>query len=125
MRKTIYLILIFILCNLPLFAEVKNDAAGTWDFGKVKEGEVVKHEFVLKNESKDKLNIQGVSTSCGCTASAVKNKSLKAGDSTVIDVSFNSAKYSGAVKQFVYVNTDNVKDPLIIFEIRADVVKDK
>jgi len=123
MRKIIYLILIFVLCGMPLCAEKKNDAAATWDFGKVKEGEVVRHEFTLKNDSGKKLNIQGVNTTCGCTASAAKNKSLNPQESTVIEVSFNSAKYSGPVKQLVYVNTDNVNDPLIVFEIRADVVK--
>jgi hypothetical protein len=44
-----------------------------FDFGKVKQGEVLKHTFSLKNDStKNVLNIKNVHTSCGCTASEVK-----------------------------------------------------
>lgn len=69
----------------------------TWDFGRVREGEILKHDFVLKNESKDTLNIKDINTSCGCTVSEVKQKVLLPGESTLIEVKFNSKGYSGPV----------------------------
>lgn len=95
----------------------------TWDFGDVKEGQVLKHDFILKNDSEKTLNIKDVNTSCGCTASDVKKKSLKPQESTSIEVSFDSAGYMGPTQQFVYVNTDNLDKPVIRYIIKAKVMK--
>ena len=37
----------------------------TLDFGKVKQGEILKHSFILKNDSSKTLNIKDANTSCG------------------------------------------------------------
>jgi hypothetical protein len=95
----------------------------TFDFGKVKEGEVLKHEFILKNEASKILNIKDVNTSCGCTVSEVEKKSLSAGESTVIKVKFNSRGYSGPTQQYIYIHTDNLDNPVIRYIIKAEVVK--
>ncbi len=97
--------------------------AYTWDFGRIKQGEIVAHSFSLKNESAKTLNITAVNTSCGCTLSEVKNKALEPQGSTLVEVKFNSKGYSGNVQQFVYVNTDSLDKPVIRFIIKATVVK--
>ena len=94
----------------------------TWDFGSIKQGEVVAHDFTLKNESEKTLTIIGVNTSCGCTVSEARDKVLGPQELTLIGVKFNSKDYSGAVRQFVYVNTDSLDKPLIRFIIKANVV---
>ncbi|MFH0855608.1 MAG: DUF1573 domain-containing protein [Candidatus Omnitrophota bacterium] len=93
----------------------------TWDFGQVKQGEVLLHKFTLKNESAQKLRITGVNTSCGYTVSEAKSRVLLPQESTEIEVKFNSKGYAGPVQQFVYVNTDSIDKPLIRFIIKADV----
>ncbi|MBI4972593.1 MAG: DUF1573 domain-containing protein [Candidatus Omnitrophica bacterium] len=95
----------------------------TWDFGRIKEGRVVTHTFTLRNDSQKTLTIKDISTSCGCTASKVKNKILRPGESTAIEVKFKSKGYSGVVQQYVYVNTDDLDNPLVRFIIKAEVVK--
>jgi len=111
----------------------------TWDFGRIREGQIVKHSFLLENKSNKVLNIRGVNTSCGCTASEIKKKALKPGESAEVAVSFNSKGYSGEVKQFIYVNTDDIDtsaslgindehsrtidNPVIRFIIKAEVIK--
>ena len=94
-----------------------------WDFGQAKEGVVLKHSFIFKNESKKVVNIKDVNTSCGCTASEVKKKTLLPGEEAQIEVSFKSQGYSGAVQQFVYVNTDNLDNPIVKYIIKAEVIK--
>jgi len=94
-----------------------------WDFGQVKQGEILKHDFVFKNESQKTLNIKEVTTSCGCTASAVKNKTLLPGEDTTIEVKFNSKGYVGSVQQFVYVHTDSLDKPIVKYIIKANVVQ--
>lgn len=95
----------------------------SWDFGQVREGEVLKHNFVLKNESKKILNIKDVNTSCGCTVSKVEKKTLLPDESTLIEVKFNTKGYSGFTQQFVYVHTDNLDNPVIRYIIKAVAVK--
>ncbi len=97
----------------------------THDFGKVKEGEVVKHSFEFKNETKNILNIKEVNSSCGCTSSEVKKKKLLPGESTYIDIKFNSKGYSDQrqVTQYIYVNTDDIDNPIVRYIITILVVK--
>ncbi len=97
----------------------------SWDFGQAKEGEVLKHTFVLKNESEKTLTIKDVNTSCGCTASKVEKKILLPGESTEIEVQFNSKGYSGLTQQYVYVHTDSLDKPILRFIIKAEVIKSK
>ncbi|MFH1269688.1 MAG: DUF1573 domain-containing protein [Candidatus Omnitrophota bacterium] len=128
----IFLFLIFL--SLPLqgcYAQDNNETAAqaekddqrTWDFGRVKEGEVVRHAFVLKNEFVKAMRIEDVSTSCGCTVSSVATKILLPGEATDMEVKFNSKGYSGQVQQYVYVHTDDPVHSIVRFIIKADVIK--
>jgi hypothetical protein len=95
----------------------------SYDFGQVKEGEVLKHDFILKNESQNILTIKDLSTSCGCTGSKAEKKILAPGETTLIEVQFNTKGYLGQAQQYVYVATDNLDNPIIKFIIKAEVVK--
>ena len=95
----------------------------SWDFGKIEQGSVATHEFQLKNESEKTLKINDVTASCGCTVPKIKEKTLSPGQATTIEVKFNSKGYSGQVQQYIYVNTDNLDNPVIRFIIKADVIK--
>lgn len=94
-----------------------------WDFGQVKEGLILKHDFLLKNESEKLLKITGTNTSCGCTLSKVEKNTLSPGEETLIEVKFNSVGYYGPIEQYVYVNTDDVGNPILKFTVKAQVVK--
>jgi len=98
--------------------------AYTWDFGQVQQGEVLKHNFVLENDSDKTLTIKNINTSCGCTASKAQKSELSAGESTSIEVQFKTKGYSGPTQQYVYVHTDSLEKPIIRFTIKADVVKE-
>jgi hypothetical protein len=95
----------------------------SWDFGIVKEGAIVKHEFIFNNEGTHNLNIRDITTSCGCTVSKASKTELLPGEGTSIKVVFKSKGYSGKVQQFVYVHTDNVDKPVTRFIIKAEVVR--
>jgi len=95
----------------------------SWDFGQVKEGLILKHDFLLKNKSQKTLNITGTNTSCGCTVSKVGKNTLSPAEETLIEAKFNSAGYSGAVTQYIYVNTDNPENPILKFTVKAQVIK--
>jgi hypothetical protein len=93
----------------------------TWDFGGVKEGEILVHTFVYKNDSQNVLNINDLQTSCSCTVSEVSSRVIQPGGSVEIKVSVDSAGRKGEIKQYVYVVTDSAADPIKKFTIRASI----
>lgn len=104
--------------------DLKVDNARVWDFGKVKAGVILEHAFLLKNESAEKtLNINDLTTSCGCTVSEAAKKTLLPGETADIEVKFNTKGYVGQTKQFILVTTDNLDNSIIQFIIKADVEK--
>lgn len=134
MKKILLSIIIVILPMIIWAADINRISVGSlvldqssdifmWDIGKMKEGQVLKHTFVLANDSDKLLKIKEIHTSCGCTASKIDKKNLMPGETSNIGVEFNSKGYSGEVKQFVYVSTDSSDNPLLRFIIRAVVVK--
>lgn len=94
----------------------------SYDFGSIREGDIREHAFLIQNEGKRKLTITGTVASCGCASASVRKNTLAPGEETFLDVKFDSKGYSGAVTQFVYVNTDDVDNPALKFIIKAVVV---
>jgi hypothetical protein len=69
-----------------------NDA---FDFGKIKQGDKVTHEYKFVNEGKSPLIISDSYATCGCTKPEWPKTPIKPGDSGVIKVTFSSAGKSG------------------------------
>ncbi|MDI6793653.1 MAG: DUF1573 domain-containing protein [bacterium] len=65
------------------------------DFGPVEEGDVATYNFVVKNTGGSRLVLERVNTSCGCTAALPQEHEIAPGDTTTIQVSFNSKGRTG------------------------------
>ena len=94
-----------------------------FDFGSVKEGDVLTHSFQLINDGTDDLNILDVKTSCGCTAALPSTKVLKPKETGSVAVEFNTANRSGKVVRTITVTTDDPETPSKILTISADIAK--
>jgi len=68
------------------------DRPYVWEFGVVKEGQVLEHEFNFTNTYGKDLLIKGTTTSCGCTVSEIKKNILKPGE---INNPFSAVRYQG------------------------------
>jgi len=101
-------------------AEVMKDP-NFYDFGKVKEGDILKHSFTLKNTEDNPVHIKEVNTSCACTTPKVGSKTIMPGQETLVEISFDTKGYPGVRKRQLFVHTDSKKNALVIFEIQADV----
>ena len=67
-----------------------------YDFGTVTDGEVIQTTFTLKNVGKSPLVITDAKTTCGCTVPTwPKNKPVMPGESTEIEVKFNTSGKGG------------------------------
>jgi hypothetical protein len=123
MKKLIILLIVFSSIS---FAQLINPKLvvqqNEYDFGDVVQGEVVSHVFVLSNSGGDLLTISKVRPSCGCTAAMPENTELKPGESTNLNVSFNSTGRMGAQKKLVRIETNDPESPQQIITIKANVV---
>lgn len=95
-----------VLDNPPIFSSVNGI---TYDFGTIKEGEKIEHEFKFKNTGKHDLIIRKTKASCGCTAIAPKDKIIKPGQVSSIKTIFNSTHKTGKQLKTVRITT-NIPD---------------
>jgi len=107
----------------PILSPEDSQGQFLWDFGKVKEGEVLRHEFILKNSRPLTLKIANLQPSCSCLSAKIKNKELPPQGSTVLTISFDTKGEFGPVQQFVYLQTDNLDNPVLRYIIKARVEK--
>lgn len=91
------------------------------DFGKITEGKKVMHNFVVKNVGKDLLKINKVRASCGCTAVVPKKNELKEGESTTINVEFDSEGRLGKQKKSVYIYSNDPTNSKIKIQFKVFV----
>jgi hypothetical protein len=111
------LFIFFILCSLSLSSEAQTKAkkaapkkavnngggipAGLkfkdtyYEFGQVKQGEVVTHDFDFINMTKKPLVISNATATCGCTTPSYPFIPVEPGESGTIGITFNSKNKLG------------------------------
>jgi len=83
--------------KLPIFQFEQE----THDFGTIAEGEKVSYSFKFKNVGKADLLISSATGSCGCTIPSYPKKPIRSGESSTIDVTFNSEGKKGFTNKTV------------------------
>jgi len=93
----------------------------THDFGKIKQGDVVSHEFVFRNEGGAPLVVDRVETTCGCTAALVSEKKIGPGKEGRIKTTFDTRGYAGRVSKYVYLVSNDAENPRRELSFIADI----
>ena len=93
----------------------------TYDFGKVKQGDVVSHEFVFKNAGGAPLLVEKVETTCGCTAALVSEKKIAPGKEGKIKTTFDTRGYSGRLSRYVYLISNDGENARRELSLVADI----
>jgi hypothetical protein len=80
-----------------------------FDFGDMKEGDKVRHTWIVKNAGEHPLIISNVQTSCGCTVPSFSKEPVAPGKQGEITLEFNSAGKPGDVNKnaLIIANADN------------------
>ncbi|HVP91984.1 MAG TPA: DUF1573 domain-containing protein [Terriglobales bacterium] len=91
------------------------------DFGKVKQGEVLTHEFEFRNDGTDALVVERVETTCGCTAALVSEKEVKPGKAGKIKVTMDTHGYAGRMTRYVYLVSNDTQDSRRELSVSADI----
>ena len=94
-----------------------------FDFGKVKEGEKVKHTYKFKNTGSEPLIISSAKGSCGCTVPKWPSEPIAPGGTGQIDVEFDSKGKPGKQTKRVTV-TANTTPAQTFLNITGEVEKD-
>lgn len=101
-------------------------SATEFDFGTIPNTESVSQVFQVRNLGGEKLEITGVSTSCGCTTAETGSRSLSPGEVTDLTVTYDPQTHDGAAGEFmrvVYVRSDDPDTPEATLTIRVTVVE--
>lgn len=133
MRKILATLLLSGIVSGALFAQEKGavfqfeDADATYDFGKVKEGAKVEHDYVFTNVGDQPLQILKVDASCGCTTPEWPKRPVMPGKSERIKVTFNSSGNVGKTIKEISIQSNAVlpdkNKQRFILTLKGEVVK--
>ena len=104
-----------------------NMAVFTWespthDFGKIKQGVPVTHEFTFTNTGKTPLVITNVQASCGCTTPNWSKEPIPPGGTGFIKATYNAASMGGFNKTVTVMA--NVEGGFKQLSIKGEVVQE-
>lgn len=107
-----------ILANSPkLFLPVTS-----YDFGKIPEGRVVEHVFILKNTGKTPLEIISVTPDCNCTKARFSANQIKPGGQVELIITFYSQGQRGSFTKLVIIETNDPVEPIKMIKIKGRVI---
>jgi len=102
-------------------ARIAVEPAGGFDFGRALQRKTLEKEFTIKNFGTEELVIDSVSTSCGCTIAEGYSKTVKAGGSTTLRVTFQTGENRGRVLKTVLIQSNDPEHAKLSLEIEAEI----
>ena len=125
-RKIIFLSAFFITVSLAQTNVPKISVQPEeYNFGSIVQGDTVSHSFEIYNKGNAELRIVNVRASCGCTAATPAKTNLQPGDSTDLNVIFNSHGKMGMQNKIVYIKTNDPSNTVYSVRFNGNVVSDK
>ncbi|MFA6135151.1 MAG: DUF1573 domain-containing protein [Phycisphaerae bacterium] len=95
----------------------------TWDFGRVDEASVQKHQFKFTNTGHRDLVITSVKADCGCTTAAMPRNVLHPGEEGVLDVTFDVRGRGGESHSTIRVASNDPQNPVTRLSLSATVMQ--
>ena len=127
--KKVVLTLVVALIAAASFAQTATSKKGEdfikfkemkYDFGKIKQGTPVTHDFAFTNISGAPVIIENATASCGCTTPKWPQAPVAKGAGNIITAGFNAAA-AGPFSKEVYVRVKGAEIPVTI-TITGEVV---
>jgi hypothetical protein len=95
-----------------------------YEFGRVKAGTIVTHEFKFKNTGKNPLIIKDAVASCGCTVAEYPKEPIPVGSGGSIIAKFNSEGRNSMQAKYVTVYANTIPSETKL-AMEGDVYSDK
>ena len=96
-----------------------------FDFGRALPSRTLRKDFRIRNFGDAPLTIDGVSTTCGCTAALAAESRVEPGGSTVLRVTLQTRRDFGRVEREVLVRSNDPETPLARARVIATVEEPK
>jgi len=93
-----------------------------FDFGKALPNKSLHKDFTIRNFGSEDLEIERVTTTCGCTAALADNKVVKPGESTTLRVTLQTRDYKGRVEREILVQSNDPAQNPLKLKVQATVV---
>jgi hypothetical protein len=94
-----------------------------YDYGQIKQGDKISHQFVVYNDGKKDLLIHKAKTSCSCLKTNISKNTVAAGDSSIVKVDFDSFGKEGKDSRKVNVYLNDYVRPDVTIEVKGEVSK--
>lgn len=95
--------------------------ATTFDFGKIKQGEVSRHDYFFTNTGTATLEILAVKPGCGCTTAGDWDKKVEPGKTGSIPLQFNSTGFGGSISKSATVTCNDPGKSNVVLVISGNV----
>ena len=92
-----------------------------FNFGTIKQGEVVEYDFKFKNTGESDLVIVKMKGSCGCTVPKWDKTPVKPGESATFHVKFNSAGKRNKQNKTVTITCNTATGKEVVY-VKGDVI---
>jgi len=115
--KRVFLFASAVILSATVFAQAKKaeDVIKfkelSYDFGKIKQGAPVKHDFVFTNISNSPVIIESAVPSCGCTTPFKPEGAIQKGKDDKITAEYNAAAV-GTFNKNITIKVAGVDEPL-------------
>ncbi len=96
--------------------------APVYDFGELENTRSVDHEFILRNEGAETLEIIRVHSGCGCTVAKPNDMKIRPGGETAIRVRFSLKGRTGRQAQKVTVISDDPFNPRLDLTLTGEAL---
>ncbi len=128
--KNLTLLLIALLVGIQSFAQgaktespaiVAADGAvmtfteKTFEYGKVKQGDVVEHTFTFENTGNAPLLITNAKSTCGCTVPIYPKSPILPGETEEIKVRFNTKGKQGKQKKPIMIEANTTPKTTVVY----------
>lgn len=91
------------------------------DFGNMTQRQTLDATVTLSNTGDAPLEITKVDATCGCTVPELAVTSLGPGESTVMQVQFNSQQFQGKQIKYLKIHTDSPRQRMIEYLVQANI----
>jgi hypothetical protein len=93
-----------------------------YNFGEVREGSSVKHDFIISNKGKSDLILRKIQASCGCTTLQTPTNVIKPGESIAITAYFMTSGRQGEQHKTISIITNDPAKPFIMLNIIGNIL---
>lgn len=89
------------------------DVVSDYNLGKVVKGKVAIVDLPLRNMGNAPLQVEAISTSCGCTTAQLSSMTISPGGQANLHIEYNSNAHEsdqGALERYVFISSNDPKE---------------